>query len=279
MPMTIRRRTRILPAAESSGHFPGSQIGRRLLLPLIAALALVTSVPDSGSTTPQPLGNPGTWRLVFDDEFNGTSLDLSKWQPNWLAASDGAISPPVNRHEPQCYDPAQVTVSGGYLNLDAVQRQCTDYRGGTRRYASGLIESNGGFNFTFGHAEARMWLPGDSAGTPVNWPAFWSDGQSWPRDGEDDIMEVLSRKTCFAYHYSGGVHGSVCTARKSGWHTFASDWEPGVVNYFYDGVKVGTFTSGITSSPHYLILNHALGNSLIRVPSRVQVDYVRVWQH
>jgi beta-glucanase (GH16 family) len=128
-------------------------------------------------------------------------------------------------------------------------------------------------------------MPRRECGSPVIQQVPLSTGQrfgrtgSWPRDGEDDIMEVLSRKTCFAYHYSGGVHGPVCTARKSGWHTFASDWEPGVVKYFYDGVKVGTFTSGITSSPHYLILNHALGNSLIQVPSRVQVDYVRVWQH
>jgi hypothetical protein len=49
MLMTIRRRTTTLPDAESSGHSPGSQMGRCLLLPLIAALALVATTEASAS--------------------------------------------------------------------------------------------------------------------------------------------------------------------------------------------------------------------------------------
>ena len=44
--------------------------------------------------------------LLFDDEFNGTSLDLSKWQPNWLTAENGpSITKPVNTEELSCYAP------------------------------------------------------------------------------------------------------------------------------------------------------------------------------
>ena len=53
-----------------------------------------TQVTDAGSGSPidagmggsvdggsaSPVGNvPGNWTLAFDDEFNGTSLDLTKW--------------------------------------------------------------------------------------------------------------------------------------------------------------------------------------------------------
>lgn len=255
---------------------------KRVRFPLLGAVflagvLLAIGTPPAGD--PQPLGNPGTWHLVFDDEFDRTSLALAKWRPNWLGPSNTAITPPTNSTEPQCYDPAQVTVSGGYLNLDAVQRPCTANNGVTYQYASGMVESNGHFNYTYGHAEALMSIPGDSANVPINWPAWWTNGKNWPSDGEDDIMEVLGRKTCFNYHNSGGQLGPICTSDQAGWHTFASDWEPGVVKYYFDGVQVGVFTKGIASSPHYLILNHGLHKSLIQAPARVQIDYVRVWQH
>ena len=39
-----------------------------------------SSGSSSGGSSTQPVGNiPGTWTLAFDDEFNATSLDSSKW--------------------------------------------------------------------------------------------------------------------------------------------------------------------------------------------------------
>ena len=37
-----------------------------------------------------PVGVPGSWHSIFDDEFNGTTLDTSKWSTGWL----GRASPP-----------------------------------------------------------------------------------------------------------------------------------------------------------------------------------------
>ncbi|MCW2724025.1 MAG: hypothetical protein JWN35_946, partial [Frankiales bacterium] len=33
-----------------------------------------------------PVGVPGSWKLKFSDEFNGTTLDTSKWSTGWLAS-------------------------------------------------------------------------------------------------------------------------------------------------------------------------------------------------
>jgi hypothetical protein len=64
--------------------------------------------------------------------------------------------------------------------------------------------------------KARMWIPGDSAGMPVSWPAFWSDGQNWSAAGEDDIMEVLSR-------INHTLHNALIQARRAyRFTTFAS---------------------------------------------------------
>ncbi len=98
-----------------------------------------TSPPASTPTTrpaPAPTSPPGATEL-FRDDFNGSTLDRSKWRPNWLAGTDDAVTKPVNSAELSCYDPAQVSVSGGYLHLRAVDRACRADNGVTYPYASG----------------------------------------------------------------------------------------------------------------------------------------------
>lgn len=225
---------------------------------------------------------PPTTHYLFDDEFNGTTLDLAKWRPNWLAGSDTAITKPVNSAEQSCYDPANVVVPGdGYLHLRAVARSCTANNGTTYPYASGLVESAHDFTFTFGHMEARIWLPGGSGGLADNWGAFWADGTgTWPTTGELDVMETLDGRDCYHFHSpSGGPGGCPSLGNAAGWHVFAADWSPSAVSFTYDGTRVGTISSGITSAPMFLILNLAVSNSIsppIVTPSEMLVDYVRV---
>ncbi len=67
-----------------------------------------------------------------------------------------------------------------------------------------------------------------------------------------------------------------------GWHTFAADWAPGSVTYYYDGIRLWRDVSGITSAPMYLILDLAVSSTVTppaTVPATMRVDYVRVWKH
>ena len=246
----------------------------------------VTVPPTAPTTTPTapptttPTAPPATDE-IFRDDFSGSSLDLSKWRPNWLAGTDDAITKPVNSAELSCYDPANVSVSGGYLRLRAEARSCKANNGVTYPYASGLVESAHDFTFTYGRMEARVWLPPAGNGKGSNWPAFWANGTGqWPTTGELDVMEVLEGRACYHFHSpSGGPGGCASLPDPSGWHTFAAEWRPGVVTYFYDGRQVGRITSGITSSPMYLIFNLALSTKIsppVQVPSEMLVDWVRV---
>jgi beta-glucanase (GH16 family) len=243
----------------------------------------VSTAPTPGSPTPtanpasrsQPLGVPGNWKLAFDDEFH--TMNLSDWQPNWLGANNTVSTKPVNSEEVECIDPAQSAVGGGVLTITATQRSCNGYN-----YASGLLESNGRFNFTYGYMEARMYLPSDGAGGIADWPAFWADGASWPADGEIDVMEGLDGPACWHFHYGTSSSpqqvGNCATGDFSGWHTYGADWEPGSITWYYDGKRVAQTTSGVTSQPMYLIVNLALKAQPI-APTTMHVDYVRVWQH
>ena len=233
---------------------------------------------SSGSTTTdstQPVGQTGTWNLIFSDEFSASSLDRAKWTPGWFGTG---ITGPVNSGESACYDSRHVTLPGDgalHLRLDATANTC---KGMSMPYTGGLVSSNGLFQFAYGYTEFRVYLPATSSGQIANWPGTWSDGQSWPADGENDTMEGLGGPACYHFHSNMGGPGSCAGGNYSGWHTYASNWQPGIVTYFYDGVKVGQITTGITAAPQYLILQYTINSSRVAtVPNEMQVDYVRVW--
>jgi beta-glucanase (GH16 family) len=241
-----------------------------------------TTQPASTQTTQPapPSTDPPAAHELFRDDFNGSTLDTSKWRPNWLAGSDDTVTKPVNSAELSCYDPAQVSVSGGYLHLNAVDRPCRASNGVTYPYASGLVESADHFTFTYGRVEARIFIPANS-GAAANWPAFWANGTgTWPVTGELDVMEGLEGHACWHFHSTaGGPGGCAPWPNPTGWHTFAAEWAPGSVTYFYDGQQIGRVASGITGSPMYLVLNLGVSTSIsppVRLPSEMLVDWVRV---
>ena len=225
---------------------------------------------------PGPPGDPSSWHSIFDDEFNGSSLDRSTWSTGWFGSG---ITPPVNPEELQCYDPAQVVQGNGELDINLIAKS-ESCGGQTRPYASGLLSTRGSFTYTYGYVEARVWLPGTSSLS--DWPAIWTDGQNWPADGELDVLEGLGGQACWHFHDPLGAPGGCAFGYLGGWHTFGADWERGSVTYYYDGINVGTITSGITSSPMYVILNLAADNAYggpLQAPATMRVDYVRIWQH
>ena len=255
-----------------------------------------TTVTVTTQGAPTPLGISGTWNLIFDDEFNGTTLDTSVWCPTWVVASSCTqISVPINAQMISAYDPAQVSVSGGTLNLTAVNNPVT-VGGTTYQYRSGMVQTQGikgnpaKFEFAYGVAEARVYSPASSGTDMANWPAWWLDGQNWPYDGEIDIFEGF-KTACYAFHSWSAQYGdqdwqdpakSGCPGGNyTGWHTYGAQWENNKIDFYYDGVKVGTVTKEITASPEYLLFNYAVGNRAdtpISVPSTMKVDYVRVWK-
>ncbi|HEX3693293.1 MAG TPA: hypothetical protein VHU13_08105, partial [Solirubrobacteraceae bacterium] len=89
---------------------------------------------------------------------------------------------------------------------------------------------------------------------------------------------------CFHIHPpSGAGIGKCASGSYAGWHTFGSNWGPGVVTYYYDGKEIGQVkSSNIDSTPQYLVTDLLSGETHgqpLVLPSEMLVDYVRVWQH
>jgi beta-glucanase (GH16 family) len=226
----------------------------------------------------QPNGVAGDWKLLFDDEFEGTSLDSSHWITAFPWGRTSTTTPQL------IYRSKNVTVSDGTLQLIAQKQSYQGYP-----FTSGIVTTSGKFSYRYGLVEIRARVP---AGRGL-WPAFWSLPASGDSSPEIDTMEIVGNRTSTAqlhYHYGNEIdvgsayHGPDFSAD---WHSYAVDWEPDAITWYVDGVQQNQFTdqSAIATQPMYLIANLQVGgwpgtpDSSTPFPATYAIDYVRVWQH
>lgn len=225
-----------------------------------------TSPPPSGS--PQPVGVPGTWALKFDDEFNGTSLDTTRWK----ALEGYRMNNTTTRA-------ANVSVSGGNLVLTLPSSTSGAYVSSAKYDGAG---ANGFLLPVGGYAEARVFMPGNDT-TIYNWPAWWASGPNWPASGENDIAEVLGGKMTVNYHSTSGAHnqGVIPGTWHNAFHVFGLHRKATSSDVYYDGKLVKSYPTDDNGAGESLLLNVGStsgSNQVYGTNSQVKVDYVRAWQ-
>jgi beta-glucanase (GH16 family) len=263
---------------------------------LLFAASLATLTGTSRAATPRaaavasmplPPALPGNWQLVLNSTFNGSSLNRALWRPGWFG---NGITGPIAVNELACYSPENVTFPGDdtmHLNLTETPSTC---EGRTRPATGAVVSTNpndgrqsGGFQYRYGFLEARVYIPAYQ-GRIAGWPVVMALGQVWPQDGEDDVLEGLYGNLCVHFHSPGYANNNLlggCYPRFSpGWHTIASDWQPGSIAWYYDGALVKRVSVGITSAPMYIVLANTLASFYphLATPDSMRVAYVRVWQ-
>ena len=111
---------------------------------------IVPCVGLDGTITPAPTTSHNR-TLVWNDEFNGNSVDESKWtfelgNGNWGWGNN----------EQQYYRKENATVNNGSLKITALNE-----RFGNFNYTSSRMITKGKFSFHYGYVEARLALPND----------------------------------------------------------------------------------------------------------------------
>ncbi len=242
-------------------------------------------------TTPTPPVTPPTdtttYTLTWSDEFNGTSVDTSKW--NFETGNLG-----VN-NEKEYYQAANATVANGNLVITAKQQQV-----GSWPYTSARMNSANKVLAQYGRIEARIKLP---VGAGL-WPAFWmlgadiNSGVSWPSCGEIDIMEHVNADSLIygTMHWSAGgsaaSYGLNTTTSPSAYHVYAVDWDTNSIRWYVDNTLyvTGDIANNINSTdafhkPFFIILNLAVAGDfpgqtvdLSKLPASMYVDYIRVYK-
>lgn len=241
-----------------------------------------------------------SYQLVWEDEFNGTQLDLTKWEQQ---IGDGCPSLcGWGNNELQYYRAQNTAVAGGLLTITAKRENF-----GGRAYTSSRLRTKNRGDWKYGRIEMRGKMP---VGRGL-WPAFWmlpTDEVygTWAASGEVDIMEYLghqSNRVFGTLHY-GGTFPLNQSASNSftlssgtfngGFHDFALEWEPCAMRWYVDGVLYATQTNWNSAGGPYpapfdqrfhLLLNLAVGGNLPGAPDgstvfpqTLVVDYVRVYQ-
>jgi beta-glucanase (GH16 family) len=201
------------------------------------------------------------WKLVWSDEFDGDSVDLSKWDfdigngffdyktHSWV---DG-----WGNEELQYYtrDPANVSVKDSLLTIRALKESLHGCGYTSARLKTRKRDGTPLFTKTYGKFEFRAKVPWGKG----MWPALWMLPQDdkyggWAASGEIDVMEIVGEKpgqTLGTIHFGSGfparelvthVYDLPGGSTVSDWHVYSVEWEPGEIRWLLDSVLWATQT-------------------------------------
>lgn len=231
------------------------------------------------------------WRLVWSDEFNGTSLDHGKWSVGvpWNGP-DGSNRFQDNNNLGYIQD-SNVVVSDGTLKLIANKQDVTGSSGRVFHYTEGAIHTANSFSTTYGYFEISAQLPQVPAGAGTGiWPAFWMlGGNGWPPEDDVAEWELGSNRTHqgLAYGSADQVHWNdtnTYTPLPTGFHTYGMQWGPGYQIFYLDGHITHRVLGGmVPAESMYMLLNNSISavrppNASTMFPNALEVDYVRVYK-
>ena len=249
------------------------------------------NIPATGYSTPETYA--GKTR-VWQDEFNGTSLDLNAWTFEIGAGGWG-------NNELQYYRPENTFFSAGNLIIEARKEGF-----GGSAYTSSRLITKGKKEFKFGRIDIRAALP---EGQGI-WPALWMLGGNistvnWPACGEIDIMELIGSQpnrihgtihygaNTSQHQYIGNSRALAGTAKFiDEFHVFSIVWEQDKITWLLDDVQFYQITPADVipaaypfNADFFFIFNVAVGgqwpgnpDASTNFPQRMIVDYVRVFQ-
>lgn len=257
----------------------------------------------------------GTYSFVWGDEFDGNSLDTSKWElSTHMSADDSSFK--ITR------DPKTISVADGNLKLTA-QRWFDPDNNQIQAAAPYTIESKKHVNFQYGYFEMRARIPLQSGAWPSLWlsgacdsasgavvSSLYPEGNISPADhsAEFDIVEYVTLTPNLHKWFLSGRHtslGAVQTLVKSPlyldstqsykYQVIGCEWTPEVLNVYINGEKLFSYdwdgdvqldeTKDMTDFHNpvfFRINNHLLPKNFpydySTLPCEYYIDYIRLYQ-
>jgi beta-glucanase (GH16 family) len=242
--------------------------------------------------------------LTWNDEFDGAQLNTNNWTAHidLRSSSNGKVVYYTNKE-------LNVYLKDGLLFLDTQlgnNHVDTQYHG-DEKYTGAELWSNGKVEFQYGYIEMRGKIPINRGA----WPAFWLRGignvtlPTWEDFPEIDIFESYSDDPHLYFSLHKWLHSEHVewtlpwyiepAGFADSFHTLGLERTPAEINYFVDGVKVGTQNiegenMALMHQTAYILLTNTFylnntQNPNMNVdqyqtvfPGHFEIDYVRLYQ-
>jgi beta-glucanase (GH16 family) len=236
------------------------------------------------------------YTLLWEDQFDGTELDLTKWD---VQTGDGSLYGlwRWGNNEAQYYRKENISLRNGTLRIKAIKEDFGGYS-----YTSARIRTLNKLDFKYGKVEASIRM----ANTAGLWHAFWmlpsNPKRGWPFSGEIDIMEYvgnMSDRILNYIHFADGfdnhrsMGGETLIAPDNDFHKYSIIWDENQIRWFRDDVQtyqVSRTDETIANTwpfdaKFHLLLNTAVGGNLggsineldLDRAKYMEVEYVKVY--
>ena len=252
----------------------------------------------------------GNWKLVWADEFDGDTLDTSKWDyrlsmmgkrhPAW---DDKGVTLDGNSNAVfTCYEKDGEIVSSqlqtGYNFMDAVVTE-TKFGGDHLQWPIGKLQQSK-YLKKYGYFECRCRLQKEYGW----WSAFWMQSpiigaslDPGETGTELDIMECFKLGEIAPHNAITGGYGKDCVSAKCGgmkgldpdeFHVFGMKWDENGYTFYIDGVENGRIDKYVSHRPEFILIStevkgyrHATHRPIPEAKAAIGdtflVDYVRVY--
>ena len=247
------------------------------------------------------------YEIVFQEEFDETTLDLSRWKTALPWGPDTII----NREQQYfvnilggdnnevTYDP--FVFNGETLQITGIETPANQRAAANNQpFLSGVLTTADYFEMTYGYVE----MSAKAASGDAVLSTFYLFNQSFnDNKPEIDILEHLGArpdKSYQTYHYfdsnrarssSGEKHSSPTMETDTGinldegFHTYGVLWEPELVVWYIDGVEVRRMIGPrVSDEPMNIVTHLVIGSEWIgepdadSIPAVLEIDYVRAYQ-
>lgn len=269
-----------------------------LLLVVIVGHSVAQTFIDPATTAgiaPANINIGTGWELNFSDEFNGTSVNTTKWNID-NSTTSRAPRPGIGISS-WFWKPANVAVANGNLILKVSKETAS-------KMHCGSINSKDKYMTTYGYFEARIKVADATKGTHT---AFWLQGpnmgnidgtgndgaeidifeSAWTGDFTKAVIHIdgygASHKASTKQYSTPGIH--------NGFNTFGMWWTKDFIKIYYNGELKVTYndTKFIPWVDEYLWLSDGASfgfpdgdpcftSQPLGFLTEAYVDYIRVWK-
>jgi beta-glucanase (GH16 family) len=220
------------------------------------------------------------------------SVDMAQWPASFSWAPGGHITSDMSSWITAAGAPADAQTAAnvnGVLALNIIPRPAdvSASAAGGASLLCALLTTHDTFSQTYGYFEMNAQMPAVNG----SMGAFWLLPENGSRPPELDVVEVVAKSPTIVVNtiitgISAAVynHWTTVADTSAGFHTYAVDWQPTTLTWYFDGVQ--TFQQATPADMHqpmYMILDIMSGTpsswegSMSSTKATMLVKYVRAW--